>query len=274
MRFAHLSSLILTLSTLSAAALAAEVLVPQPSSESAKDDKKEEKKDDKKEEKKDPQPAPAEESSEGDLTDIGAEEAGDNMPGREGGGGSSEIVGPQEEIPALGAPNIDGSPKVKITLRNGTLLEGKLTHVFKGSDKWNASPQPSSEFTINVDTHELALEWKSIKTITGKDANPSSDVDCWTNQDAVPLEYECTLAQPTFVKMKGTHQYSGDYKIVDKEPYVLVLDGDAKKVAMLYLYKIPLKIQDDGTPESEALAKLQVELKARNQKGVRSIVAE
>ena len=220
------------------------------------------------------EPAGEGDGDEGNPEDLGDMEAGGSTPGREGGGGSSDIFGAEDVVPPLGDANVEGTPRVKITLRNGTLMEGKLTHVVRGGDKWNADPKPQSQFTINVDVHELTLDWKTVKTVTGKDPNTSTDVDCWTNQDAVPLEYECTLAQPTYVRMKGTHQYAGDYKVVDKEPYVFVLDGDPKKSAFAYLYKIPLKIQDDGTPETEALAKLQEALKERNKRGLKLLTVE
>ncbi|MCK6530297.1 hypothetical protein L6R50_22990 [Myxococcota bacterium] len=253
-------------------------------SDSKDEGKKAEKTEDKKDDKKDePEAAPeaagggdegSSEEGEEAPDDIGSEEAGGSMPGRVGGGGSSDIVGGTDLPPTLGEPNVAGTPRVKITLRDGTVHEGKLTHVFKGSDKWNADPQADPKFTINVDVNELQLEWQNVKTVTGRDADPSSDIDCWSNQDAVPLEYECTLAQPTFVKMKKTHQYQGDYKMVDREPFTFVLDGNAEKRAMLYLYKIPMKVADDGTPESEALARLQVALKAVNLKGIRTIAFE
>lgn len=173
----------------------------------------------------------------------------------------------------LGDPNIDPPMSCTIKMVDGKSHSGNVTHIFKGADWYGNDPEKGTAFEIKADVNLAYMDWKDVSSVSVGRPNTSSEMDCYSDEDKDPILWECTLKQPAAVRMKSKHEFSGSYMFNSKETYTFVFDNDASTAVTLRLYKLVANTQHYDSM-SEALSRLQGELKDQNAHGVSSITCK
>jgi len=188
---------------------------------------------------------------------------------------AEEAPPPPPAAPALeiGEANIDPPISATVTMVDGKVHKGNLTHVLLARDWYGNDPEPNTQFMIAVDVHLLDLEWKDVKRVSVARPNTSSDMDCYSDEDQDPILWECTLKQTSSLTMRTKHQYSGQYRMDTREIFTFVFDNDASTAVSFPLYKLVANTQNYESM-SQALQDLQAILREKNQHSVRSIEFE
>jgi len=185
---------------------------------------------------------------------------------------TEEAPPPPQPAPALeiGEANVEPPIPTTVTMVDGKVHTGNLTHVLVARDWYGNDPEPNSSFMVAVDVHLLTLDWKDVKRVSVSRPNTSSDMDCYSDEDQDPILWECTLKQTSSLTMRTKHQYSGQYRMDTREHFTFVFDNDASTAVSFTLYKLVANTQNYESM-SQALQDLQAILREKNQHSVRSI---
>jgi hypothetical protein len=203
----------------------------------------------------------------------GLASGGDMPPSVEEDGDDAEPVAPVEpgtQALDLGAANVDPALPCTVTMTDGKVHKGNLTHVFRATDWYGHDPAKNSVLNISVEPYLVDVDWKDVKSISVSRPNTSSDMDCYSDEDKDPILWECTLKQPSAVTLRAPHEHKGTYRVDTREPFTFVFDGDPENTVTFWLYKLVANTQS-YEDMSDAIKSLQTNLKDRNRSVVRSI---
>ena len=170
----------------------------------------------------------------------------------------------------IGDANIDPPIPATVTMVDGKVHSGNLTHVLLARDWYGNDPKPNSSFMAAVDVHLLTLDWKDLKRVSVARPNTSSEMDCYSDEDEDPILWECTLKQVSSLTMRTSHQYTGHYRMDTREHFTFVFDNDPSTAVSFTLYKLVANTQNYESM-SQALQDLQAILREKNKHSVRSI---
>jgi len=203
----------------------------------------------------------------------GLAQAGDMPPSVEEDGEPEEataVVDPAEATLDLGDANVDPGIPCTVTMSDGTVHKGNLTHVFRATDWYGHDPAKNTLLNISVEPYLVDVDWKDVKSISVSRPNTSSDMDCYSDEDKDPILWECTLKQPAAVTLRAPHEHKGTYRVDTREPFTFVFDNDPDKTVTFWLYKLVANTQS-YEDMSDAIKSLQTTLKEKNRVVVRSI---
>ena len=170
----------------------------------------------------------------------------------------------------IGEANVVPPIPATVTMVDGVVHSGNLTHVLVARDWYGNDPKPNPSFMVAVDVHLLTLDWKDVKRVSVARPNTSSDMDCYSDEDQDPILWECTLKQVSSLTMRTSHQYSGQYRMDTREHFTFVFDNDPSTAVSFTLYKLVANTQNYESM-SQALQDLQAILREKNKHSVRSI---
>ncbi len=183
---------------------------------------------------------------------------------------ATEPAAPAAPALQLGDANVDPPIPATVTMTDGKVHKGNLTHVFRATDWYGHDPEKNSKLTLSVDVHLIDVDWKDVRSVSVSRPNTSSDMDCYSDEDKDPILWECTLKQPSAVTLRTPHDYKGTYYVDTREPFVFVFDGNADDTVTFWLYKLVANTQS-YEDMSDAIKSLQTTLKEKNRSVVRSI---
>lgn len=183
---------------------------------------------------------------------------------------AAEPAEPAAPALQLGAANIDPATPCTVTMTDGKVYKGNLTHVYRATDWYGHDPEPNSKLSMAVDVNLLDRDWKDVKSISVSRPNTSSDMDCYSDEDKDPILWECTLKQASAVTLRTPHEHRGTYLVDTREPFTFVFDSDPDNTVTFWLYKLVANTQS-YEDMSDAIKALQTTLKEKNRVVVRSI---
>lgn len=272
----------------------------------ARADKKSKKKRGKKNEPETPPPPPPDTDGDGVIDandkcvdepedqDLFEDEDGCPDPDNDGDGiADTDDDCPFEAETVDGWTDDDGCPEeqsklapmtMKATLLDGTTVEGKLVRIVAlDEDEKEAESFQPEKLGIGVGDTEFETTWGNVRSLSGSKQSFNDNVNCYSEgiqELGDSPTWECTLDHPVTVKLaESTHK--GAHKIVDRQMHRFdfwledvqcqgescdsVTDDNA---VSLYLYK--MIVFDKSEEESETMMKLQKELRALQNRQVKS----
>ena len=106
----------------------------------------------------------------------GLASGGDMPPSAEEDGDDAEPVAPVEpgtQALDLGAANVDPAIPCSVTMTDGKVHKGNLTHVFRAVDWYGHDSAKNSVVNVSVEPYLLDVDWKDVKSISVSRPNTS-----------------------------------------------------------------------------------------------------
>ena len=192
--------------------------------------------------------------------------------------GWTDEDGCPEPAPKLKPMKIDG------TLQDGTTFSGKLIRIVAvDEDNLASEPFEPEQFEMSVGDAELVTTWDKLRSLKTDKVKFSESVDCYSEgarELEGPTVWECTLKQPTVVKLseyeqKGTHRFL-DRKMMRLDFSIDELECDgascdalkAKQGGSYYFYKMIAITENED--ETAAAMELQTRLKEMHKTQLKS----